>query len=181
MKKNIFLSLILLAFVVPSFAQEWNGSSNPPYGWRWFMTEYIKFSHRGETSITGFDMVYTTSRGYLGDEYDTKDPKVVKYVYIILDNEDKAPNNNAVIPPRITELIYHKLDDETEFCGVVINGNFVNKNGERAGSCIEEIKIDDDTANLLMELLLNKSGWNNKTGIKYSMTTSPRLRTPKFY
>ncbi len=181
MKKNIFLSLLLLAFVVPSFAQEWNGSSNPPYGWRWFMTDYIKFSHRGETSMTGFDMVYTTSKSYSGDEYDKKDPKVVKYVYIILDNEYKAPNNNAVIPPRITELIYHKIDDGTEFCGIVINGNFVNKNGERSGSYIKEIKIDDDTANLLMELLLNKSGWNNKTGIKYSMTTSPRLRTPKFY
>ena len=30
---------------------------------------------------------------------------------------------------------------------------------------IEEIKIDDDTANLLMELLLNESGWDNKTRI----------------
>lgn len=70
MKKNIILSLILLAFVLPSFAQEWNGSSNPPYGWAWLKAQYIKLSHRGETSITGFDMVYTTPRVYSGDDYD---------------------------------------------------------------------------------------------------------------
>ena len=81
----------------------------------------------------------------------------------------------------VRELIYHKLDDGREFCGVVIEGSVVNKEGKSTGIMNSEIKIDDDTANLLMELLLNKSGWNNMTGIKYSMTTSPRLRTPYFY
>ena len=70
MKKNIFLSLLLLAFVVPSFAQEWNGSSNPPYGWAWLKNEDIKFEHRGKTPITGFYMLYTS----VGDESeDSKD------------------------------------------------------------------------------------------------------------
>ena len=181
MKKNIILSLLLLAVVLPSFAQEWNASSNPPFGWSWLKAQYIKFYHRGKTSMTGFDMVYTTSREYSGDDYDPEDPKVVRYVYIIEDNKNKAPHNMGAMPPKAAELIYHKLDDGTEFCGVLVNGDLVNKNGERTSSFRFELKIDDDTANLLMELLLNESGWDNKTGIKFSMTTSPRLRTPEFY
>ena len=124
MKKNIFLSLLLLAFVVPSFAQEWNGSSNPPYGWAWLKNEDIKFEHRGKTPITGFYMLYTS----VGDE--SEDSKDVIFVYIILDNEYHSPNNPLNWPELVRELIYHKLDDGREFCGVVIEGSVVNKEGK---------------------------------------------------
>lgn len=175
MKKNIILSLILLAFVLPSFAQEWNGSSDPPYGWAWLKNEDIKFEHRGRTPLTGFYMIYTSA----GDE--SEEPKDVIFVYIISDKEDHSPNNPLNCPELVKELIYHKLDDGKEFCGVRIEGDVVNKEGKSVGYMESEIKIDDDTANLLMDLLLNQSGWNNKTGIKYSATTSPRLIPPKFY
>ena len=150
-------------------------STEAPYGWAWLKTEEIKFSHRGKTPISGFDMLYTTVEG------DIEDPKEIQFVYIILDKENKAPNNPNACPPLVRELIYHKLADGREFCGVKIEENTVDKQGKTTGYMESEIKIDDDTANLLMDLLLNQSGWNNKTGIKYSATTSPRLIPPKFY
>lgn len=175
MKKNIILSLILLAFVLPSFAQEWNGSSDPPYGWAMLRNDIIKFEHRGKTPITGFYMLYTTV------DDDTENEKDVRYVFIISDNENRAPNVPNAFPQKVYELIYHKLDDGKEFCGVLIKGNTVNKDGEITGYMEGEIRIDNDTANLLVDLLYGDSGWNNKTGIKFSMTTSPRLIPPKFY
>lgn len=174
MKKIFILSLLLLVFVLPSFAQEWNGSSNPPYGWAMLHNDIIKFEHRGKTPISGFYMLYTTV------DDDIEDPKDVRYVYIILDKENHSPNDANNFPPMVEELIYHKLDNGKEFCGVLIWENTVNKEGKNTGWMRSEIKIDDDTANLLMDLLLNQSGWNNKTGIKYSATTSPRYRVPEF-
>ena len=175
MKKNIFLSLILLAFVAPSFAQEWNGSSDPPYGWAMLRNDIIKFEHRGKTPITGFYMLYTTV------DDDTENEKDVRYVFIISDNENRSPDDALNFPQTVKGLIYHKLDDGKEFCGVLIEGNTVNKQGVKTGYMESEIKIDNETANLLVDLLHGDSGWNNKTGIKFSMTTSPRLIPPKFY
>ncbi len=148
-----------------------SSSSAAPYGWASLKGENILTAKRGKTSVTGFNMLYTNIESYDGNN-------TVRYVYIISDDENTAPTNFNAAPPRVKELVYHKTGDGRDFCGVVITGHIVDRNEKINGYMTSEIKIDDDTANELIDLLSGDSRWNNKTKIEFRTTNSPHIATP---
>lgn len=92
-------------------------------------------------------------------------------------------DNSAVHkPPEITGLIYHNTGDGKEFMGIEVydvrykdNTNIPSKIGEY------EVKIDDKSAQLLVDLLLGRTQWTNYTILPYKETTSPYLKEMKVY
>lgn len=99
--------------------------------------------------------------------------KVVDRVFLI----DKDYANRQIrntIPPKITELIYHNTP-EGEFCSVTVLETVINKNGNSAIK-ISNLKLDDNSAQELINLLAGETKWKNITDIKFQETTSSELK-----
>jgi hypothetical protein len=87
-------------------------------------------------------------------------------------------DNSYHEPPRVKELIYHNLGEGKEFIGIKLYESIHKKDGSEAGM-IREVRLDDKTAQYLVDLLTNDTKWNNKTLITYSETTNPRVLPPR--
>jgi hypothetical protein len=98
----------------------------------------------------------------------------VQDVYIIRHNyKSKALHGK---PPWIVSLNYHNLGGEKDFMGVRVIEQFSD------GSYQErEVRLDDDSAQQIVNLLIGKTKWANKTGIGYSETNSPELMRAQLF
>ena len=98
----------------------------------------------------------------------------VAYVHLI----DKDYNNRRVVsdPPVIRELIYHNTP-EGEFCSVVVS-EWIKLNNKYTYKDYN-VKLDDNSAQELINLLAEETEWKNITTIKFSETTSSELRPDK--
>ena len=99
--------------------------------------------------------------------------KVVDMVYIIDSNYTKRELKYST-PPRVTELIYHNTP-QGEFCSVRVLESVLDKNGESAIK-ISNLKLDDNSAQELINLLAGETKWKNITDIKFQETTSSELK-----
>ena len=105
-----------------------------------------------------------------GDEND------VLQVYYIEHSYDDY--NEQHDPPDVRGLIYHDLGEGKEFLGIKIYQPIYRDDGTKRGM-MSEVKLDDVSAQYLIDLLTNDTKWNNKTGITYSETTSPKVMVPE--
>lgn len=98
----------------------------------------------------------------------------VAYVHLI----DKDYNNRRVLsePPVIRELIYHNTP-EGEFCSVIVS-ECIKQNNQYVDK-FYNVKLDDNSAQELINLLAGETEWKNSTIIKFSETTSSELRPDK--
>lgn len=78
-------------------------------------------------------------------------------------------------PATVCELIYHDLGSGKEFCGIKVIESITNKKTGKLYVVTRETKIDDASAQKIIDLLAGDSKWTNRTGIEFSETTSPRL------
>lgn len=93
-------------------------------------------------------------------------------------------NNFNHRPPEIEELIYHNLGGDKDFLGIKIRENIykIGNNTMHPDNVMErEVKLDDESAQLLIDLMSGDTKWNNKTSITYSETTNPKVMPPKVY
>ena len=100
----------------------------------------------------------------------------VLQVYYIKHSYDDY--NEQHDPPDVRGLIYHNLGEGKEFLGIKIYQPIYRDDGTKSGM-MREVKLDDVSAQYLIDLLTNDTKWNNKTGITYSETTSPRVMVPE--
>lgn len=98
----------------------------------------------------------------------------VAFVHLI----DKDYNNRRVVsaPPVINELIYHNTS-KGEFCSVVVS-ECINVNNQYTYKYYN-VKLDDNSAQELINLLAGETEWKNSTDIKFSETTSSELKPDK--
>lgn len=80
--------------------------------------------------------------------------------------------------PFVTELVYHDLGGTNDFCGVIVHSVTKQKNGDFNNKS-EEIRLPDECAQNLIDLMANYSNLRNDTSIKYTKTTSSKLRPTK--
>lgn len=78
-------------------------------------------------------------------------------------------------PATVRELIYHDLGSGKEFCGIKVIESITNKKTGKLYVVTRETKLDDASAQKIIDLLAGDSKWTNRTGIEFSETTSPRL------
>ena len=145
----------------------------PPYGWGYF--RFGKIQHTSNIVIDGKynrDLVFYTpvsmkSKG-----------NVVGEVFIVDPNK---PGGHSITPhpPKIEKIIYHDIGKDKEFCSVKTVEFLVDDSGNSIGYAYRELRIDDDSANKLMALTLNKLEWKNATHIDFIVTKTADLAEPK--
>ena len=146
---------------------------NPPYGWEHF--RFGKIQHSSNVVVDGKynrDLVFYTpvsmkSKG-----------NVVGEVFIVDPNK---PGGHSITPhpPKIEKIIYHDIGKDKEFCSVKTVESLVDDSGNYIGYAYRELRIDDDSANKLMALTLNKLEWKNATHIDFIVTKTADLAEPK--
>ena len=87
-------------------------------------------------------------------------------------------DNSYHEPPKVKELIYHNLGEGKEFLGIKLYESIHKKDGSEVGM-ISELKVDDKTAQYLLDLRTGDTKWNNKTLIDFSVTQSPKVLPPR--
>lgn len=140
--------------------------NKPPYGWNLFLQDDIVEVNKGHNALGNFDMVYTNNRidesGSISDVY-------------IIQKSRNIPAKSAFHPPRVYKLMYHNIGRDKEFCGVITKEDLLDENGQYISGIEKEIRLDDDTAQKLIDLVTNHSKWKNNTFIKICETKSERL------
>jgi len=107
------------------------------------------------------------------------DNNEVENIYFIQDGYKHKVN--YVQPPEVKSLIYHNLGDPNkDFCGLAIEASTPNEDGTYS-KVTYETRIDDDTANLLIDLIAGDSKYKNSAGLEMVETSSPNVRKTKIY
>ena len=101
----------------------------------------------------------------------------VEHVFII---DPNAPGARMSIPhpPKVTKIIYHDLGKDKEFCSVKTKEFLVDDSGNTIGWANRELRIDDDSANKILALTLNKLEWKNGTDINFETTKTADMAKP---
>lgn len=100
--------------------------------------------------------------------------KIISAIYWVDENVIKY---SPYDPPIVTGLVYHDIGKDKEFCSVeMIKTRY--ENGEMFRYRIRE-RIDDETAQLLIDFLAGETQWRNSTGIKFYVSDGIRLPDPE--
>lgn len=135
--------------------------------WKGLRTEKILMHKIVSGNDTKYHMFFT-STGRDG----------VSQVYLIKDDTPGC-EEGAATPPNVMKLIYHNIGKDKEFCGVKTIESIIGRDGKSNGALIREIRLDDDAANLIIDLITNNSKWKNLTTITVVETNSEKLMTQR--
>lgn len=104
-----------------------------------------------------------------------KDVDIVHYIES--DYEDDDVNS---LPPWIYELVYHDLGPDKEFLGAKIKQNFYDpKTGKYKSAMIREVRLDDVSAQYLLDLTTGDTKWTDESRIAFSITKDPKKMPTK--
>lgn len=147
---------------------------NPPYGWEHF--RFGKIQHSSNVVVDGKynrDLVFYTPVSM------KRQGNVVGEVFIVDPNK---PGGHSITPhpPKIEKIIYHDIGKDKEFCSVKTVEFLLNDSRESIGFAYRELRIDDDSANKILQLLADESDFKNETKIKYVSTKRTELEKPTF-
>ncbi len=147
---------------------------SPPYGWEHF--RFGKIQHSSNVVVDGKynrDLVFYTPVSM------KRQGNVIGEILIVDPNK---PGGSATLshPPKVKEIIYHDLGKDREFCSVKTVEFLLNDSRESIGFAYRELRIDDDSANKILQLLADESDFKNETKIKYVSTKRTELEKPTF-
>ena len=105
----------------------------------------------------------------------------VRNVYYI--KHSYSNSNPDQFPPEVKGLVYHDLGGDKSYLGVILSEKlYATKTAiTPKGRMEREVKLDDESAQLLIDLMTGDTKWNNKTSITYSETTNPKVKPPQVY
>lgn len=185
MKRKVFLSLSLLLFATMAMAEgkqpaQADAPAQTTYtqsqqedsllqSWLqgWFRGHSGKIQEIIKAKAGGRD-AYIVFHHLLGTVLESS--QSVSEIYLI-----EQPYEEYDGPATVRELIYHDLGSGKEFCGVKVIESITNKKTGKYYLVSYEVKLDDASAQKIIDLLAGDSKWYNSTGLKFSETTSPRL------
>lgn len=105
----------------------------------------------------------------------TDPSKLVNHIHFV---EKNYKNDKMEAPPYVADLIYHDLGEGKEFCSIKVIHKIRNNKGQTLFTEFE-YKLDDNSAQKIIDLIAGDSKWTNRTNIKFSETTSPNVAPPK--
>jgi hypothetical protein len=109
------------------------------------------------------------------------DPEsAVGNIYVIQDKY-VHPTHNAseLTPPTVNRFIYHNTNDGNEYGAVKVHTHNERKDGTMFGM-FKEIKLTDEIAQVILDLISDDTHWMNATGINFNETSNPRAEMPTF-
>lgn len=109
-------------------------------------------------------LVYTTSKG------DTS--STVWSVYYI---QNDYNGNNNLRPPSVTKIIYHDIGEDS-FLGILIQEEIMAKKNTAVKCLIREVRLDDKSAQYLIDFVAGDTHFKNYSGIKFEETQKSNLK-----
>lgn len=113
---------------------------------------------------------------YASRHKDNKTSDLVSEVYYV--PNDYKPIDIYTLPPEVITLVYHDLGPGKEFCGIIVSEKIGEKNQTKQ-TIKYEIRLDDKSAQKLIDLIAGDSKLKSEGFISFSETKSPQLKTPK--
>lgn len=84
-------------------------------------------------------------------------------------------------PPIITGLVYHDLGEDS-FLGIKLTEYiYDDNNADPLRRMDSEVKLDEKSAQFLLDLITNDTKWINKTDINFKETKNPKVPSPEVY
>ena len=106
---------------------------------------------------------------------------VVRDIYYVKDSDIKEGKykNDYERPPRVEKVIYHDLGED-EFIGIGVFEEIYDKDGVAVANSYREIRLDDNSAQYVADLLADKTRFQDKTNIPFTVSKNPDLMRPRF-
>ena len=145
-----------------------------PYGWG-----YLKYGKIYQISKVKVDGKYNRDLVFYTPISKKKDVNGVAEVLIVNPNKQGSPRT-IPHPPKIEKIIYHDLGKDREFCSVKTIEYLLDDSRNPIGYAYRELRIDDDSANRILQLLVDESDFKNETKIEYVSTKRTDLEKPTF-
>lgn len=98
--------------------------------------------------------------------------RIVSRVYLIEDGETRK--NLLHEPEYIIGLVYHNLGEKA-FLGIKTNKPIYDSDGYYKGAIYREYRLDDKSAQYLLDFSTDDTEWLDGTDITFSITSSPDL------
>lgn len=76
-------------------------------------------------------------------------------------------------PPEVTALLYHNIGKEQEYCGAIVE--CTRKSDEDLAFIKREVRLPDEVANEIIDLIVGDAKYANLTNIEFKKTTNPKL------
>ena len=152
--------------IAPDFSNPQNAQTKAPFGVTSLLGDKI---HHFDTFKINGKKYYIVYSGINNSEYVDR---------VSFFREGLKAMQNGVQLPVVQELVYHDLGKAKEYCGIIVRTTQRLKSGEFKMTK-EEVRLPDNCAQTLIDLLANYSKMKNRTSIEYSETKSPQLRQTK--
>ncbi len=149
--------------IAPDFSNPQNAQTKAPFGVTSLLGHKI---HHYDTFMNNGKKHYIVYSGISNADY-------VNKVSVFPEGFDSVKEKKLL--PYVRELVYHDLGKGKEYCGIIVITHQILKNG-KSKTIKEEVRIPDNCAQTLIDLLANYSKMENSTSIKYSETKSAQLR-----
>lgn len=153
---------------------------NWPFGLAALFHQKIQFSNVFQSAGNYFNLVLVRFS-------DRNVPNEVNSVYLFksdasgnVDKEFFPFYDSYVSAPSVVRLIYHDIGKDNEFCGALVSQDLMNRDGNIDGYMQYEVKLPDDIANVLIDLLATdgKSRWIKRCDLGFQKTTSAKTISP---
>lgn len=152
--------------IAPDFSNPQNVKTKAPFG----VTDLLGHKiHHADTFMKNGKKYYIVYSGINNADY-------VDKVSVFPEGYNGVKEGKLL--PRVTKLVYHDLGKGKEYCGIIVISTQKLKNGDFKRTT-EEVRLPDNCAQILIDLLANYSKMKNRTSIEYSETKSPQLRQTK--
>lgn len=145
-----------------------------PFGWLSLRRYDIQNVVHGRSPMFEYDMLFATSTLANGDN------RIITDVFIIRDGQNPS-NNPYISPPKVEKLYFHNTGDGKEYYGAYIASTHSDKDGNRKSFTRSEIKIDNNTAMQIINLVKGNTDWENYTGIRLFETNSSQRQETIVY
>lgn len=144
--------------------------TDPPFGWAEFndFGNHIKFSMPAKGNGADYHLVFTAAK----DENSK-----IEDIYLVK-NDGKKYLCSDVHPPTVTKFIYHNLGKDKEFCSVETIESLVGPDGHEKGVMSRQIRLDDESAQKIIDLLSGDTKWKNNTYIVFKEVFDDKLEEP---
>lgn len=140
-----------------------------PFGYESLKYEKLNMIHKFRHLEEEQNLVFS-AKGYTD---------AVEFIYIIPTNS-KGSKDILDNPPIVHVLVYHDIGKDKEYCGAIIEQDIKDKDtDEYKGTLRYEMRLPDETAQLIIDLVTNHSKFKNKTLVNIKETTNPHLTAAK--
>lgn len=147
--------------------------SKAPFGYQGLRNDAVKLLHDFKINGVNCHLILTSTGA-------NKSTNIVDYAYIIYDNKKPDPRIMQS-PPEITKLVYHNIGKDKEFCGVIIDEDIIGNDDKYKGTIRKEVRLDDNTAQILIDLITGYSKFKNESTIKLEEVKTPQMHPVKVY